>query len=73
MSHSLSEAITHAATAALIAPVVGLALAALIDWASRRRNDAVVSEMLHRCVEGVLGGAIEGFLVTLVIIAATPH
>jgi hypothetical protein len=71
MNHAIYEAIAHAATAALIAPIVGLALAALIDWLSHSQKHAVVSEMSHRCIEGVLGGAIEGFLVSLVIIAVS--
>lgn len=67
MVNSVDEAFLHAGAAALIAPLVGLALAALIDWVTRRQSHAIVHEMSHRCLEGVLGGTIEGFLVALVI------
>jgi len=71
MKHNLlasrfSEALPHAVVAALIALLVGLALAALIDWAARRKEDAIVEEIKHRCLEGVLAGFIEGFLGALI-------
>ena len=64
----MQHALEHAVAAAVIAPLVSRALAALLDLATRRQGYAVISHMSHRCLEGVLGGAIEGFLVSLVVV-----
>lgn len=63
----LSSAAWHALTAALLAPIIGIAFAAILDWLPSFPENATVRSMLHRCVEGFIGGAIEGFAVTLII------
>jgi hypothetical protein len=63
----LWEAAKHAFGAAMIAPIIGIALAAVLDWIPKFPKDATVHGMLHRVLEGVLGGALEGFIVTLVV------
>lgn len=65
--NGLAQAVPHAATAAMIAPLVGIAVAALLDWAERHKANAIVTQILHRCIEGVAGGAIEGFLAALIL------
>jgi hypothetical protein len=69
----VSEELSHAGLAALVAPFVGLAFAAILDWITTRKRDAVVHGMLHRCVEGVLGGAIEGYLVAMILVQVSGH
>jgi hypothetical protein len=65
------EAWAHAGVAAPVALIVALAFAALLDWISRQQRDAVVEHMRHRVVEAIVGGAIEAFLVTLMLAGAS--
>ncbi|HEX3535009.1 MAG TPA: hypothetical protein VHT23_12410 [Gemmatimonadaceae bacterium] len=65
----MADAAWHAVAAGLVAPIIGIAFAALLDWLPHFRGQeyATVRHMSHRCIEGLLGGAIEGFAVTLII------
>jgi len=65
------EGWAHARIAAPVALIVALACAALLDWFSRHQRDAIVEHMSHRVAEAIIGGAIEAFLVTLLVAGAT--
>ena len=65
----MNDVTLHALLASGVALFVGLACAALLDWASRHKKDATVHAIFHRCIESVIGGAIEGSVVTLLVIA----
>ena len=73
MSESLSHEVwLHIRIATPVALIVALAFAALLDWLSRHQRDAVVEHMSHRVTEAIVGGAVEAFLVTL-IVAGVSH
>lgn len=63
----LVEAVWHGVVAAFAAPVIGIAFAAFLDWLPQFPENATVRHMLHRCAEGFVGGAVEGFAVALII------
>ncbi|MBV8547363.1 MAG: hypothetical protein JO093_01275 [Acidobacteria bacterium] len=65
----MTETFHHALFAAIVAPVIGIAMAALLDWLRHpfKEPDAIVREIRHCLVEGVIGGGLEGYLVVLII------
>jgi uncharacterized membrane protein YdcZ (DUF606 family) len=51
------------AIAPFIALMVGLSLAALLDWLSRRQKNAIVEKIAERVFECLIGGVIEATIV----------
>jgi hypothetical protein len=61
------EAWRHAGVATPVALIVALACAALIGWASSINGDATIRDMRDRCMEAIVGGAVEALLVALIM------
>jgi hypothetical protein len=51
----------------MVALIVGLALAALFDWVPKWKDqdDATAKVMQYRCLESLLGGALERLIVAI--------
>jgi hypothetical protein len=69
LGYHFTEAGLHSVFAAVLAPIIGVFMSAFLDWLGHRfkKKNATVREMLHCCVEGLVGGGIEGYFVALIV------